>query len=68
MFDPFIDSFQDIKKSLIKNFVPDSGTREVLNEFVDAQTAYTKAAVEAGAQTAGKLALICYDVLIKACK
>ena len=49
MFTPenFIDTVQNGKKQFVKTAITHEGTAKVLNDFVDAQTAYTKDAVKA---------------------
>jgi hypothetical protein len=54
-FDTAVDAFQGSKKEAVKTFVQNEKIAEALNSFVDAQTAYTKAAIKAGANTATTL-------------
>lgn len=56
MANAFIDNIQDSKKQFVATFVTDDKLAAILEEFVDAQTAYTKAAVETGIKTAAALA------------
>lgn len=46
-FDPVIDAVQSSKKNLVSTFVTNDKVAKALNEFVDAQTAYTKQAAKA---------------------
>ena len=48
MFTPenFIDSVQNGKKQFVNTFVQHEGIKKALNDFIDGQTAYTKAAVD----------------------
>ena len=55
-----IDSIQSFKKNAVSK-IPHEGISKTLNSFVDAQTAYTKAAVDAGIMCASTLALIIGD-------
>ena len=55
-FDASIDAFQNGKKQFVNTFVTNESVKETLNSFVDAQTAYTKAAFETGTETAASLA------------
>lgn len=52
MFNTFayavVDSIQTAKKQAITTFVAHEGIAKALNQFVDAQTAYTKSAIDAG--------------------
>lgn len=43
----FIDSIQEGKKQIVKNFIKNEELSRILNEFVDAQTAYTKSFYDA---------------------
>lgn len=62
MFNSFaysaIDAVQTSKKQFVETFVPNSDIARVLNQFVDAQTQYTKSAVDAGIQVATGLGYI----------
>lgn len=42
MVDTFIDTVQDYKKSFVNTYITDKGSRDALNKFVDAQTAFVK--------------------------
>ena len=53
--DTAIDTVQTVKKEAIKTFVKNENVAKSLNEFVDAQTAYTKEAVKATTDVATKL-------------
>ena len=50
-----IDAVQSGKKEFVNTFIKHEGLAQILNSFVDAQTAYTKSAVETGITTAAKL-------------
>jgi len=56
MFNSFaysaIDAVQTSKKQFVETFVQHKDIARVLNQFVDAQTQYTKSAVDAGVQAA----------------
>ena len=54
----FIDSVTDFKKQFVEQTVQHDGIKTALNGFVDAQTKYTKAAADAGMQSAMALGLI----------
>ena len=55
--DTVIDAVQTAKKEAVKTlFAKNEVIAKSLNEFVDAQTAYTKAAVKTGTETATSLA------------
>jgi len=47
-----VDAIQSAKKQFVSTFVQHEGFQKVLNNFVDAQTEYTKAAITAGSQAA----------------
>ena len=55
MFDSekFIDTVQSTKKTMVKTLVQNDTIAKSLNEFIDAQTAYTKEAVKATASAMG---------------
>jgi hypothetical protein len=57
MFNPetFIDTVQNGKKQFVNTFVQHDGVKKALNEFVDAQSAYTKAAVKTATEVNAKL-------------
>ena len=57
MFTPesFIDSFQSGKKQFVNTFVQNEVVKSALNDFVDVQTEYTKAAVKASTEVNAKL-------------
>jgi hypothetical protein len=52
----FIDTIQDSKKQFVSSVVPSDQLVQILEGFVDAQTAYTKAAVAASINTTVKIA------------
>jgi hypothetical protein len=56
MFNQFafqgVDAIQSAKKQFVSTFVQHEGFQKVLNNFVDAQTAYTKEAITAGSVAA----------------
>jgi len=54
----FIDGVQDFKKKFVDTTVQHEGIKKALNGFVDAQTKYTKAAADAGLQSAMSLGMI----------
>lgn len=49
--DPVIDTVQSGKKQFVKTFVTNSSAAQALNDFIDAQTEYTKNAVRVTAET-----------------
>lgn len=54
--DTTIDTIQSAKKQFVNTvFAKQEGFAKALNQFVDAQTAYTKEAVKAGTEVATKL-------------
>ena len=53
-----IDGVSDFKKKFVETTVQHEGIKKALNDFVDAQTKYTKAAADAGMQSAMALGLI----------
>ena len=53
--DQIIDSVQNAKKQVVNQFVKNEAIAASLNEFVDAQTAYTKSAVKATTDAATKV-------------
>ena len=54
-FDTVIDTVQTGKKQFVKTFVNNDKIADALNEFIDAQTEYTKKAVDTGTRTATAL-------------
>lgn len=56
MFNQFafqaVDGIQSAKKQFVSTFVQHEGFQKVLNNFVDAQTQYTKEAITAGSVAA----------------
>lgn len=50
-----IDNIQTGKKQFVNTFVFHDGIKSALNEFVDSQTAYTKAAVKSATSVNAKL-------------
>jgi hypothetical protein len=53
-----IDGVSDFKKKFVEQTVQHEGIKTALNGFVDAQTKYTKAAADAGMQSAMALGMI----------
>ena len=53
--DQTIDTVQNAKKQFVNSVVKNEAIAKSLNEFVDAQTAYTKSAVKAGQDAATKI-------------
>lgn len=49
--DTTVDAVQNSKKQMINTFVTNENVKEALNNFVDAQSEYTKAAFKAGQDT-----------------
>jgi hypothetical protein len=43
-----VDAIQTAKKTFVSTFVQHEQLKNILNGFVDAQTAYTKSAIDAG--------------------
>ena len=62
MFNQFaysaVESVQSGKKQLIDTFIQHDGIKHALNEFVDSQTTYTKAAIDSGISTMTSLGII----------
>jgi predicted phage gp36 major capsid-like protein len=56
MANALIDTIQGGKKQFVAKFVTNDELAKVMEEFVDAQTAYTKAAVATAIDTTSKLA------------
>lgn len=54
-FDLIIDTIQNGKKQFVNTYVTNKEVAAALNEFVDAQTAYTKNAAKAGTEMLTKL-------------
>ena len=54
----FIDGVSDFKKKFVEQTVQHDGIKTALNNFVDAQTKYTKSAADAGLQSAMALGMI----------
>ena len=54
----FIDGVSDFKKKFVETTVQHEGIKNALNGFVDAQAKYTKAAADAGMQSAMALGMI----------
>lgn len=50
-----VDSIQTAKKIAVDTFVKHEELAKSLNEFVDAQTAYTKQAINAGIKTGSEM-------------
>lgn len=65
MFNQFafqaVDGIQSAKKQFVSTFVQHEGFQKVLNNFVDAQTAYTKEAITAGSAAAAGVQEILTD-------
>jgi hypothetical protein len=53
-----IDGVTDFKKKFVETTVQHEGIKTALNNFVDAQSKYTKAAADAGMQSAMALGMI----------
>jgi hypothetical protein len=53
-----IDGVSDFKKKFVEQTVQHEGIKTAMNTFVDAQTKYTKAAADAGMQSAMALGMI----------
>ncbi len=53
-----IDGVSDFKKKFVESTVQHDGIKTALNGFIDAQTKYTKAAADAGMQSAMALGMI----------
>ena len=67
-FDTAIDTVQTGKKQFVKTFVNNEKIADALNEFIDAQTAYTKQAVGTATKTAtvlGKEAMNQMETAVK---
>jgi hypothetical protein len=67
-FDTVIDTVQTGKKQFVKTFVNNEKIADALNEFIDAQTQYTKQAVSVGTKTAttlGKETLNAMETAVK---
>ena len=54
----FIDGVSDFKKKIVEQTVQHEGIKTAMNTFVDAQSKYTKAAADAGMQSAMALGMI----------
>lgn len=57
MFNVFIDSFQNGKKQFVNTFVHNDKLKQIMLQFVDIQTEYTKAAVTHSINTSHQLGL-----------
>lgn len=55
LIDNTVDSIQVSKKMFVDTFVKHEGLSKTMNEFVDAQTEYTKKAIEVGFTTASNM-------------
>ena len=53
-----IDGVSDFKKKFVETTVQHEGIQKALTDFVDAQSKYTKAAADAGMQSAMALGMI----------
>lgn len=51
-----VDAIQNSKKQFVTTFVKHDGVSDALTAFVDAQTAYTKSAIDAGSLAVATLA------------
>jgi hypothetical protein len=56
--DAAIDAVQSSKKQFVNTFVTHEGIARSLNQFVDAQTSYTKSAISAGTTAAISMGMI----------
>lgn len=56
-----VDTVQASKKMFVDTFVKHEGLAKTLNEFVDAQTVYTKEAVDVSVKTGTELYRIVVD-------
>lgn len=56
-----VDAIQSAKKQFVNTFVQHEQLQKVLNNFVDAQTQYTKSAIEAGSKAATETVEILTD-------
>ena len=65
MFNQFtfqaVDGIQSAKKQFVSSFIQHDGFQKVLNNFVDAQTEYTKSAIVAGTEVITKTGEILTD-------
>jgi hypothetical protein len=50
-----VDAIQTSKKIFVDTFVKHEGLAKTMNEFVDAQTEYTKKAIDVGFTTASNM-------------
>ena len=57
MFTPdfYVDTVQNGKKTFVNTFVQNESLKSAMVDFIDAQTAYTKAAVKAGTDVGTKM-------------
>lgn len=60
----FVDQVQGMKKQFVGKIVTDKEIKETLNSFVDAQTEYTKKAVDAGYRLTTDLGYILYSQIV----
>ncbi len=56
-----VDAIQTSKKIFVDTFVKHEGLAKTMNEFVDAQTEYTKKAIDVGFTTASNMHKIISD-------
>lgn len=56
-----VDAIQDAKKQFVKTCIQDADIQNILNNFVDAQTAYTKAAIAATINVATEAAGLSFN-------
>ncbi len=50
-----VDAVQDAKKQFVSTFIKHDEIGKILTQFVEAQTAYTKAAIDAGISASSQL-------------
>lgn len=55
LMDNTVDSIQASKKMFVDTFVKHEGLAKTMNEFVDAQTEYTKKAIDVGFTTSSNM-------------
>lgn len=56
-----VDAIQTAKKQIVTTFVQHEGLAKILNGYVDAQTAYTKSAIEASTKAASEITGVLSD-------
>ncbi len=66
-FDSTIDAVQSSKKVFVKTFVQNKAVADALNDFIDAQSSYTKQAIKTSTDTAttviGEITKSTYDAM-----